>query len=122
MWRGSLRAVSVAPHGCQIARGKVIYTADTVVVGGGHTQVSAGEAACVIWQSYILYGWWQVGCKTFIGCRGGVLQNAISLLYSLPSLPSCDLSTGLFVSLVCPDEMHQISSFASHRRACRMPF
>lgn len=51
MWCGSLRPVSAAPLGCQIAKGKVIYTADTVAVavavGGGNTQVSAGEAACV---------------------------------------------------------------------------
>lgn len=34
MWSGSLRPVSVAPRGCQIAREKVICAADTAVVAG----------------------------------------------------------------------------------------
>lgn len=107
MWCGSLRPVSAAPLGCQIAKGKVIYTADTLAVamavGGGETPRCLQEKQPVSpWQSYILYGWWQLGCKTFIGCRGGASQNAISLLHSLPSLQSRNLSTGLFF-LLCPD-------------------
>lgn len=107
MWCGSLRPVSVAPLGCQIAKGKVIYTADTVVGGGGGAGGAGGgeeeTPRCLQekqpvspWQSYTLYGWWQLGCKTFIGCRGRASQNAISLLHSLPSLHCRNLSTGLF--------------------------
>lgn len=78
MWCGSLRPVSVAPHGCQIARGKVIYTTDTVVsvvvaAAGRETPRCLQEKQPVSpWQSYILYGWWQLGCKTFIGCRAAL--------------------------------------------------
>lgn len=103
MWCGSLRPVSVAPPGCQIAKGKVIYTADTVAVAVVVVMVGRETPRCLQekqpvspWQSYILYGWWQLGCKTFIGCRGRASQNAISLLHSLPSLQSRNLSTGLF--------------------------
>lgn len=47
MWCGNLRPVSVAPHGCQIARGKVIYTTDTVVaVGGKHPGVCRRSSLC----------------------------------------------------------------------------
>lgn len=50
MWCGSLRPVSAAPLGCQIAKGKVIYTADTVAVamavGGKHPGVCRRSSLC----------------------------------------------------------------------------